>query len=113
MPAKMPCRYGGAAARPGQEKVASRKLLVVVARKRLADALGEILGRERGLVALAAQLLDGHGARRVYLGPRNDPRRPILVPHPDVLHSQMEERIARLRHVLEIELVAQVRGVLC
>ena len=65
-----------------------------------------------GLVALAAQLLDGDVARRVDLGPRDHPRRPVLVPDPDVLHLQVEERVARLRDDLEVEPVAQVGRVL-
>src|SRR5206468_1424734 len=75
-------------------------------------ALGERLGRELGLVALAAQLLDGDVARRVDLSPRDDPRRAVLVPDPDVLHLDVEERVARLRHDLEVELVAEVRRIL-
>src|SRR5205085_12057422 len=51
-------------------------------------------------------------ARGVDLGARDDPRRPVLVPHPHVLHLQVEERVARLRDVLEVEVVAEVRGVL-
>src|SRR6266581_5691218 len=39
-------------------------LEVVVRRERLADLLGERFGGEARLVALAAQLLDGHVARR-------------------------------------------------
>ena len=85
---------------------------VVVARERLADPLGERLGGERRLVALAAQLLDRDVARGVDLGARDHPRRAVLVPDPDVLHLQVEERVARLRHVLEVELVAEVRRVL-
>ena len=50
--------------------------------------------------------------RGVDLGARDHPRRAVLVPDPDVLHPQMEERVARLRHVLEVELVAEVRRVL-
>src|SRR5205814_8588829 len=38
--------------------------------------------------------------------------KPVLVPDPDVLHLQVEERIARLRNVVEVELVAEVRRVL-
>ena len=81
-------------------------------RQRLADPLGERLGGETRLVALAAQLLDRHVARGVDLGARDDPRRPVLVPHPDVLHLGVEERVARLRHHLEVELVAEVGRVL-
>src|SRR4029450_4235568 len=47
----------------------------------------------------------------VDLGARDDPRRPVLVPHPDVLHLHVEEGIARLRPRLEVELVAKVRRV--
>src|SRR2546429_468797 len=53
-------------------------LEVFFVRLRLADALGERLGSQRGLVALAAQLLDRHVARGEDLGARNDPRRPVL-----------------------------------
>src|SRR5581483_1838808 len=77
-----------------------------------ADPLGERLGRQHVLVALAAELLDRDVARGVDLGPRDHPRRPVLVPDPDVLHADVEEGVARLWHVLEVELVAQVRGVL-
>src|SRR5437868_1109532 len=86
--------------------------LFVVARKGLADLLGQRLGGELRLVALAAQLLHRHVARGVDLGPRDDPRWAVLVPDPNVLHLQVEERIARLGHVLEVELVAEVRCVL-
>src|SRR2546423_4182275 len=85
---------------------------LVVGAQRLADALGERLGGQRRLVAVAAQLLDGHVARGVDLGARNDPGRAVLVPDPDVLHLQLEERVALLRHVLQVELVAEVRRVL-
>ena len=78
----------------------------------LADALRERLGGQHRLVALAAQLLDRHVARGVDLGARDHPRRAVLVPHPDVLHLQVEERVARLRDVLEVELVAEVGRVL-
>ena len=64
------------------------------------------------LLALAAELLDRDVARGVHLGTRDDPARPVLVPHPDVLHPDVEERVARLRHRLDVELVAEVRRVL-
>ena len=79
---------------------------------RLAEALGERLCRETRLVALAAELLDRDVAGGVDLGARDDPRRAVLVPHPDVLHLGVEERVARLGHDLEVELVAEVRRVL-
>src|SRR5581483_10890913 len=78
----------------------------------LADALRQRLGREDRLVALAAELLDRHVARGVDLGARDHPRRAILVPDPDVLHLQLEERVARLRDVLEVQLVAEVGRIL-
>src|SRR5207244_2091411 len=74
--------------------------------------LGQRLRGELRLVALAAQLLHRHVAGGVDLGPRDDPRGAVLVPDPDVLHLEVEERIARLGHVLEVELVAEVRRVL-
>src|SRR5436309_2806508 len=40
------------------------------------------------------------------------PGRLVLVPAPAVLHIDVEERVARLRHVLELEPVAEVRRVL-
>ena len=86
--------------------------VVVVQALRLAEALGERLRRETRLVALAAELLDRDVARGVDLGARDDPRRAVLVPHPDVLHLRVEERVARLRHDLEVELVAEVRRIL-
>jgi hypothetical protein len=44
----------------------------------------------------------------VHLGARDDPRRPGLVPHPDVLHHQARERIRRLVVSLDLQPVAQV-----
>src|SRR2546429_4789454 len=85
---------------------------LVVGAQRLADALGERLGGQRRLVAVAAQLLDGHVAGGIDLGPRDDPGRAVLVPDPDVLHLQLEERVALLRDVLQVELVAEVGRVL-
>src|SRR5262249_10153189 len=70
------------------------------------------LRREAGLLALAVELLHGDITGGVHLGTRDDPCRTVLVPHPDVLHLDVEERVARLGHHLEIELVAEVRGVL-
>src|SRR5687768_911649 len=67
--------------------------LFVVA-QRLADPVGERLGGELGLLALAAELLDGDVARGVHLGARDHSRRAVLVPDPHVLHPQVEERIA-------------------
>src|SRR5439155_17333793 len=64
------------------------------------------------LVALAAELLDGHVTRGVDLGPRDHPGGPVLVPYPHVLHAKVEERIAGLRDVLEVELVAEIGRVL-
>src|SRR6266516_1305024 len=90
----------------------ARSELVVIRWKSFADPLGEILRGQTRLVAFTPELLDGHVAGRVDLGPRDDPGRAILVPNPDVLHAQVEERVARLRDVLEVELVAEVCGVL-
>src|SRR5262249_50010784 len=87
-------------------------LQVVVRRHAFADLLGERLGGEVRVLALAAQLLDGDVARRPDLSARDDPRRAVLVPHPDVLHAQVEERVVRLRDLREIEPVAEIRGVL-
>src|SRR5439155_18166450 len=89
-----------------------RRLRLVVRAERFADALGQGLGGQRRPLALAPQLLDRDVAGGVHLRARNHPRRPVLVPDPDVLHLQVEERIARLRVRLEIEPVAQVRRVL-
>ena len=49
---------------------------------------------------------------RVDLRPRDDPRGAVLVPDPHVFHLDVEERIARLRHHLQVELVAEVGRVL-
>src|SRR5205823_9059873 len=70
------------------------------------------LSGELRLVALAPQLLHRHVARGVDLGPRDDARGAVLVPDPDVLHLEVEERVARLGHVLQVELVAEVGRVL-
>src|SRR5206468_12995369 len=78
----------------------------------LADLLGERLGGQAGLVALRTELLDGDVPGRPGLGTRDDPRRPVLVPHPDVLHLQMEERVGRLRDLRQLEPVAEVGRVL-
>ena len=93
-------------------RVGVSELGLVVGAERLADPLGQRFRGQAGLVALAAQLLDGHVARGVDLGARDDAGRAVLVPDPDVLHLQLEERVARLRHVLQVELVAEVRRVL-
>src|SRR5690348_4346645 len=71
----------------------------------LADLLRKRFGGEDRLVTLAAQLLDRHVARGVDLRTRDHPGGAVLVPDPDVLHLQMEERVVRLRHVLDVELV--------
>ena len=65
--------------------------------REVAHPLGERLGGERRLLAVAAELLDGHVARRPDLDARDHPRRPALVPDPDVLHLHLEERVRRLR----------------
>src|SRR5262245_29230349 len=85
---------------------------ILVRRERLAELLGERLRRETGHLALAAELFDGHVARGVDLGARNDARGPVLVPDPHVLHDQVEERVALLQQLLQLQLVAQIRGVL-
>ena len=85
---------------------------VVVGAQALADLLGERLRGQARLVALSTQLLDGHVARRPRLGARDNPSRTVLVPHPDVLHLQVEERVGGLGDLRELELVAEVRGVL-
>src|SRR5437868_11977051 len=90
----------------------SRGLEIVVFVQAVAQPLGELVCGELGLVALALQLLDGHVGRGIDLDPRDHPPGPVLVPHPDVLHLHVEERIRRLRHVLEVELVAEIRRVL-
>src|SRR5439155_20489622 len=101
---------------PAKPAPESNAFLVVFGGERLADPLGQRLRRQARLVALAAQLLDRDVARGVDLGPRNDPRRPVLVPDPDVLELELEEREpagrAR-RRLLHVELVAEVRRVLC
>src|SRR4051794_33232473 len=92
-----------------------RGTLFVFGAERLADALGEILGREGRLVALAAQLLDRHIAGREDLRAGDDPRRPVLVPDPDVLEVELEERERARRGrggLMHLELVAEVRRVL-
>src|SRR4051794_36856767 len=92
-----------------------RAALFVFGAERLADPLGEILGRERRLVAVAAQLFDRHVARREDLRARDDPRRPVLVPDPDVLEVELEERQPARRGwrcLLDFELVAEIRRVL-
>src|SRR5439155_10079514 len=107
---RSPASPGGSRRRPGT----GGKLLVFET-ERLADALGERLGRQLRLVALAAQLLDGDVARGEDLGPRDDPRRPVLVPDPDVLELQLEEREPSRRarrSLLYVELVAEIRRVL-
>ena len=83
--------------------------------ERLADTLGERLGRQLRLVALAAKLLDRDVAGGEDLGPRDDPRRPVLVPDPDVLELELEEREParrRRRGLLHVEPVAEVCRVL-
>src|SRR5262249_44914299 len=89
----------------GSEVVAERAVAV-------AHALRERVRGELRLLALGAQLLDRDVGRGVDLDARHHPRRPVLVPDPDVLHLDLEERVGRLRHVLEVELVAQVRRLL-
>src|SRR6185369_5002849 len=85
---------------------------VVVAGERLAELLGQGLGREGRLLALAAQLLDRDVARGVDLGARDHAHGAILVPHPHVLHRQVEERVARLRQHAQLVPVAEVGRVL-
>ena len=107
-----PCsRVPAVRARPCSANVERRTRLPVVG-QRLAHALGERLGGQLRLVALAAELLDREVARRVHLGARDHPRRPVLVPDPHVLHLQVAERVARLRRDLEVEPVAEVGRVL-
>ncbi len=69
---------------------------------------GEGVRGQLRIVVLAAQLLDRDVARGVDLGARDDPRRAVLVPDPDVLHLHVEERIARLGRDLQVELVAEI-----
>src|SRR5206468_2130563 len=78
----------------------------------LLDSLRALRVRLGRIVADGPELLHRHVARGPDLGARDDPGGPVLVPDPDVLHLQMEERIVRLRDLSEIELVAEVRGVL-
>src|SRR5688572_20606863 len=87
-------------------------LELVVRTERLADPLGQRLRSQLRLLALAAELLDRDVARRVDLRARDHPAGPVLVPDPDVLHLQVVEGVARLRRVIEVELVAEVRRVL-
>src|SRR5262249_49658645 len=79
-------------------RAASRRepsgLALVFAAQRLADALCERLGSQGRLVALAAQFLDRDVAGGEDLRPRDDPRRAVLVPYPDVLELELEEREA-------------------
>src|SRR3954466_1873202 len=92
-----------------------RAALLVFGSERLADLLGKVLGRKCRLVALAAQLLDRHVAGREDLRARDDPRRPVLVPDPDVLEVELEARRRAgrgRRRLLDFELVAEVRRVL-
>src|SRR2546421_10106633 len=76
---------------------------LVVGAQRLADALGERLGGQRRLVAVAAQLLDGHVAGGIDLRPPGDPGRAGLVPDPDGPPPQPEERVALRRAGLQVE----------
>src|SRR6266576_1526858 len=92
--------------------LAACALEVVVRGQRLADLLGQRFCGKTRLVALGPELLHGDVARGPDLGARNDPCGSVLVPDPDVIHLQVEERIVRLRDLREIELVAEVRGVL-
>src|SRR5262245_30911869 len=87
-------------------------LEVVLAGERFADSLCERLGGQLRAAALSAELLDRDVAGRVDLGPRDQPRRAVLVPDPDVLHLQVVEGIAGLRRVIEVELVAEIGRVL-
>jgi len=85
---------------------------LVFARPNVADTLCERLGRQRRLVVLAAQLLDRHvTGREQDLGARDHAGRAVLVPDPDVLEREADERIRRLRRVGALELVAEVRRV--
>src|SRR5262245_13938945 len=87
-------------------------LEVVLAGERFADSLCERLGGQLRAAALSAELLDRDVAGRVDLGPRDQPRRAVLVPDPDVLHLQVVEGIAGLRRVIEVQLVAEIGRVL-
>src|SRR3954454_21347678 len=84
-------------------------LEILFARSALADALGERLRGERLVVALTAQLLDRDVAGGDEdLGARDHARRAVLVPHPDVLEAQVDERVGRLRRHRALEPVAEV-----
>src|SRR2546421_1804852 len=85
---------------------------VLVGREGLADLLRQRFGGEARLLTLGAQLLDRDVARGPGFGPRDDACRPVLVPDPDVLHLQMEERVRGLRDLGQLELVAEIRRVL-
>src|SRR4029453_4700448 len=94
---------------PEEEAGGGTAQLVVVCAEGLAELLGERLGGHGRTAAPAAELLDRDVARGVDVSPRNDPRRPVLVPDPDVLHREVEEGIARLRIAFQVELVAEIR----
>src|SRR4029077_11372007 len=93
--------------------IAAREYLeVFFARRRLADALGERFRRPRRLVALPAQLLDRHVAGDDDdLRARDHARGAVLVPDPDVLEPQVDERIRRLRRDGLLEAVAEIRRI--
>src|SRR4051795_1966847 len=87
-------------------------LEILFARSALADALGERLRGERLVVALTAQLLDRDVAGNDEdLGARDHARRAVLVPDPDVLEAQIDERVRRLRRDRALEPVAEIGGI--
>src|SRR5262249_51693960 len=76
------------------------------------EALRELLGGERRLLALTAELLHRHVPGRPELDLLDHAGRAALFPHPDVLHLHLRERVRWLGQVLEGELVAEIGAVL-
>src|SRR5207248_7749980 len=81
-------------------------------RRRLAETLRKRFRGEHGLVAFAAQLFDRHVAGDDEdLRARDHARRAVLVPDPDVLEVEVEERVGGVRGDGALEAVAEIRRV--
>src|SRR5215207_3716407 len=87
---------------PASTASSKRGVLVVFAAEGLAEALGPRVGRQLRLLPLTAQLLHRDVARCVNLCARYHPGPTVLVPVPDVLQPQVEERVARLWDVAQV-----------